>query len=210
MGQFGEELRRERESRGIALETIISTTKISSRHLCALEQEQFDQLPGGVFNRGIVRGYARVVGLDEETWVGRFMSAYQASGQLIHDDAEWVTFAENVVKQRVADTDRGTLRLRWAGVFLLLTLIAGLGWFVYHFVHQKTSEHGQLPRTGASFVSQSVPLVLAAPAIEPPPLPRRLAATRPDACLTSHTVSIRCVSSEPRCAHWTPHLPASL
>ena len=137
MGQFGEELRRERETRGIALEAITDSTKISSRHLNALEQEQFDRLPGGVFNRGIVRGYARVVGLDEETWVDRFMSAYHASGMVIQDDADWTKFAENVVKQRVAETDRQTVRLRWAGVFLLLVLIAGLGWFVYHFVRNK-------------------------------------------------------------------------
>ena len=152
MSQFGEELRREREARGIALETIIDSTKISSRHLCALEQDQFDRLPGGILNRGIVRGYARVVGLDEATWVDRFMSAYQASGMLIHDDADWVKFAENVVKQRSTESDRQTIRLRWAGVFLLLGLIAGLGWFVYHFVHQKASEHGSSATTGATYV----------------------------------------------------------
>lgn len=157
MGQFGEELRRERETRGIALEAITDSTKISGRHLNALEQEQFDRLPGGVFNRGIVRGYARVVGLDEETWVDRFMSAYHASGMVIQDDADWTKFAENVVKQRVAETDRQTLRLRWAGVFLLLVLIAGLGWFVYHFVHKKLADHGdrsQSPNTGATYVGQ--------------------------------------------------------
>src|SRR5271170_5695178 len=155
MGQFGEELRRERESRGIGLESITDSTKISSRHLNALEQEQFDRLPGGVFNRGIVRGYARVVGLDEDTWVDRFMSAYQASGMVIQDDADWVKFAENVVKQRPTDTDRQTMRLRWAGVFLLVMLIAGLGWFVYHFVREKTSVHGNRslsPRTSSADV----------------------------------------------------------
>jgi len=154
MGQFGEELRRERESRGIALEAITDSTKISSRHLNALEQERFDRLPGGVFNRGIVRGYARVVGLDEETWVDRFTSAYQASGMVIQDDADWVKFAENVVKQRVIDNDRQAMRLRWAGVFLLLILIAGLGWFVYHFVSHKLtnlSHGGQSPRVGATY-----------------------------------------------------------
>jgi hypothetical protein len=72
------------------------------------------------------------------------MSAYHASGMVIQDDADWTSFAENVVKQRVADTDRQTLRLRWAGVFLLVMLIAGLGWFVYHFVRQKASMHGDL------------------------------------------------------------------
>ncbi len=159
MGQFGEELRREREARGIALEAITNSTKISSRHLNALEHEQFDRLPGGVFNRGIVRGYARVVGLDEDAWVDRFMSAYQASGMVIPDDADWTKFAENVVKQRTIDSNRQTLRLRWAGVFLLLVLIAGLGWFVYHFVRNKASEHGnrgESPKAGATYVGHAV------------------------------------------------------
>ena len=66
MSQFGKDLRKERETRGIAIDTITDATKISSRHLVALEEEHFDVLPGGVFNKGIVRGYARVVGLDED------------------------------------------------------------------------------------------------------------------------------------------------
>jgi cytoskeleton protein RodZ len=158
MGMFGDELRKEREARGIALEDITDSTKISSRHLFALEQEQFDRLPGGVFNRGIVRGYARVVGLDEDAWVERFMSAYQQSGLLSHDDADWAKFAENVVKQRDAPVDRSTKRLRWAGVFLLLVLIAGLGWYVYHFVRQKTLDHGgsQAPKSGATYVGKTL------------------------------------------------------
>ena len=146
MGQFGEDLRRERESRGIALATITDSTKISSRHLAALEQDQFERLPGGVFNKGIVRGYARVVGLDEEAWIGRYVSAYQQSGMLKPDDADWVEFAENVVKGR-KESDRPDLRLRWAGVVLLLVLIAGLGWFVYQYVREKVSAQGNQVRS---------------------------------------------------------------
>ena len=40
MGNFGEDLRMERLSRGIALEDITAVTKISQRHLIALEQEK--------------------------------------------------------------------------------------------------------------------------------------------------------------------------
>jgi cytoskeleton protein RodZ len=159
MGQFGEDLRRERESRGIALETITDSTKISSRHLTALEQDQFERLPGGVFNKGIVRGYARVVGLDENSWVDRYMSAYQQSGMVKPDDADWVEFAENVVKGR-KERARPDLRLRWAGVVLLLVLIAGLGWFVYYFVREKVSAHsngGLAPHTSATYQGSSVP-----------------------------------------------------
>jgi len=143
MSQFGQDLRKEREARGIAIESITDATKISSRHLLALEEEHFDTLPGGVFNKGIVRSYARVVGLDENAWVNRFMSAYQQSGQLKDDDASWIEFAENVSKARVDDAPRPDMRLRWAGVALLLVLLSALGWFVWHYVsHRISSAHG--------------------------------------------------------------------
>ena len=71
MGHFGEELRQERESRGVALETISEKTKVITRYLNALENEKFEALPGGILSKGIVRGYARTVGLDEAVWVER-------------------------------------------------------------------------------------------------------------------------------------------
>jgi cytoskeletal protein RodZ len=76
---FGEKLRRQREQRGITLEAISSTTKISTRMLRALEEEHFDQLPGGVFNKGFIRAYARQVGLDEEEAITDYLAALHAS-----------------------------------------------------------------------------------------------------------------------------------
>jgi len=75
MGAFGDRLRREREMRGITLEEITESTKISRRHLEALEGEHFDQLPGGVFNKGFVRAYARFLGLDEDQAVADYSAA---------------------------------------------------------------------------------------------------------------------------------------
>src|SRR5271170_2808933 len=146
MGEFGRELRGERESRGIELEAISDSTKISSRYLTALEQDQFEQLPGGVFNKGIVRSYARAVGLDEEDCVSRFMEAYQQSGQLKFDDADWIAFAENVGKSRDHEGVRPDMRLRWAGVAMLLLLLVGLGWFVWRYLRGRIAEEGSLHR----------------------------------------------------------------
>ena len=81
MGNFGEDLRMERLSRGIALEDIIAVTKISRHHLVALEQESFRLLPGGILSKGIVRGYAGAVGLDQHDWTERFLKACNAAGQ---------------------------------------------------------------------------------------------------------------------------------
>jgi cytoskeletal protein RodZ len=79
LGAFGEKLRKQREQRGIALDAISNTTKISTRMLRALEDEHFDQLPGGVFNKGFVRAYARQVGLDEEEAITDYLAALRES-----------------------------------------------------------------------------------------------------------------------------------
>jgi cytoskeletal protein RodZ len=158
MNEFGEELRKERESRRISLQSIVDATKISSRYLTALEADHFDRLPGGVFNKSIVRSYARVVGLDEETWVSRFMSAYQGSGQLKDDDASWMAFAENVKKNRPAKTDRPRMRLKWAGVAVLLVVLAALGWFVWRYVSNKMTAESAAPRTTVTATVEAQPL----------------------------------------------------
>jgi transcriptional regulator with XRE-family HTH domain len=79
LGAFGEKLRKQREQRGISLDAISTTTKISPRMLRAIEDEHFDQLPGGVFNKGFVRAYARQVGLDEEETVSDYLAALRES-----------------------------------------------------------------------------------------------------------------------------------
>jgi cytoskeletal protein RodZ len=79
VGSFGEKLRQQRERRGLSLDAISTTTKISTRMLRAIEDEHFDQLPGGVFNKGFVRAYARQVGLNEEEAVTDYLDALRES-----------------------------------------------------------------------------------------------------------------------------------
>ena len=74
-GTFGESLKREREMRGVTLDEISAATRIATRFLQAIENEEWDQLPGGVFNRGFVRAVARYLGLDEENIVAEYTLA---------------------------------------------------------------------------------------------------------------------------------------
>ena len=89
-GNFGETLKREREMRGVSLEEVANATRISTRNLEALENERWDQLPGGVFNRGFIRSIARFLGLDEETLVAEYVMATDDQPQL----AVWADKAE--------------------------------------------------------------------------------------------------------------------
>src|SRR5438552_1889797 len=72
---FGEKLKRERELRSITLDEIANSTKIGTRMLHALEDEEFCKLPGGIFNKGFVRAYARYLGIDEEQAVADYLAA---------------------------------------------------------------------------------------------------------------------------------------
>jgi len=58
--------------RGVTLDEIAESTKIRRSHLEALEKEDFRDLPGGVFNKGFVRSYARFIGIDEDQAVADY------------------------------------------------------------------------------------------------------------------------------------------
>ena len=75
MGSFGDRLRREREMRGVSLDDIADATKIGTRSLRALEEEHFELLPGGIFNKGFVRAYAKYLGLNEDETVADYLAA---------------------------------------------------------------------------------------------------------------------------------------
>lgn len=70
---FGEELRKEREIRGISLKEIADSTKISKRFLELIEKNDFRSLPAPVFTRGFVREYARYLGLNSDEMVSRYV-----------------------------------------------------------------------------------------------------------------------------------------
>ena len=59
----------------MTLEDVSGATKVSVRNLRALEQEKFDQMPGGIFNRGFVRAYAKHLGLDDDQVVADYQEA---------------------------------------------------------------------------------------------------------------------------------------
>jgi cytoskeleton protein RodZ len=72
MSEFGASFLKAREALGLSLEDIAVETRISTRFLLAIESEEFERLPGGIFNRGFIRLYAQRVGLDAERAVADY------------------------------------------------------------------------------------------------------------------------------------------
>jgi cytoskeleton protein RodZ len=125
MGGFGDRLRREREARGVTLGEISESTKISNGFLRALEQEDFEKLPGGIFNRGFVRAYCKFLGIDEEEMIADFDAAY---GQY---QAEQTPVAP-IVPITDPESAKKNPTFSLAVLVPLILLIAGAIWWYDH------------------------------------------------------------------------------
>ena len=137
LARFGDELRSERERRGVSLEKLYAETKVNPRHFDALERGDYKLLPGGVFRRGIVRAYLGSLELEEQVWMPRFEASYAAFARAVgldsgQEDDAWATFATNIKKNRSAPQPRQTAK--WLGVLGLFLLLLAAAWAVWHFV----------------------------------------------------------------------------
>jgi cytoskeleton protein RodZ len=157
---FGEKLRRERELRGISLDQISTATKISTRMLKALEDEKFDLLPGGIFNKGFIRSYAKFLGIDEEQAVADYVAA-TGTDEPINNLPQ----IADIPERRSPEVDEGTIS--WTAIVVLVLIVAaGYGAWTYHN-HRKAEKEGRATRAPVPAPSP-VPIKAAAPTSSQP------------------------------------------
>lgn len=83
---LGEKLRQAREERGITLSEVADQTRISGLYIEAIENDDYRSLPGGIFNKGFVKSFAKYVGLDEQEALQDYASLTLAQGNHMADE----------------------------------------------------------------------------------------------------------------------------
>jgi cytoskeletal protein RodZ len=131
---FGERLKREREMRGVSLDEVSVATRIKPQYLSALENEQWSQLPGGVFNRGFIRTIARFLGMDEETILAEYALATK--------DLQMAPVSVRL--DSFESTDR-----RWMAVVALVLFMLALGVAAFIAYRHYRGDH-EAPKTEAA------------------------------------------------------------
>ena len=90
-----------RERQGMTLEEIAKSTRIASHYLQAIEAEEFDKLPGGVYSTSYIRQYARAIGYNESGLLDQFHAwSEQATTKQAGTAAELMPIAEIQVTRR--------------------------------------------------------------------------------------------------------------
>src|SRR5215203_319960 len=82
---LGEKLRQAREERGISISEVAEQTRISPMYLESIENDNYKPLPGGIFNKGFVRSYAKYVGIDENEALQDYAQLIAANEQFVEE-----------------------------------------------------------------------------------------------------------------------------
>jgi cytoskeleton protein RodZ len=124
---LGERLRHAREARGLTLRDISDETRISLRHLEAIENDDYAKLPGGIFNRSFIKAYARTVGFDEREAVELYLQAAREQGLSMEDVPP--------LRTPTVYTDGQTTQSPLATILLSVAILAILSLGVYAVLH---------------------------------------------------------------------------
>jgi cytoskeletal protein RodZ len=157
MSTFGERLKREREKRKISLDDVARSTKISKRHLMELEEERFKDLPGGIFNKGFVRAYAKHLELNEEEMVREYVAADTAmmadSTPPIALETTKLMASMAVAKEQQESVRRGDPAGKVLSFAVAAVVVLGVGAFAYRYYEEQKNP--------------AVSAIAASPAVEP-------------------------------------------
>ena len=151
MADIGDKLRSAREAKGLSIEDIEKVTKIQGRYLTAIEQDDFDKLPGDFYVRAFIRQYAQVVGLDGK----QLLSEY-------HNDvpqAEPDEYVEDSIDNKSEEVSKTTSNKKKIWKEYLPRIIVGVGIIlavlVCYMVYAHFSASDNQPDNSANDVSVS-------------------------------------------------------
>ena len=78
-------MRQAREERGISISEVAEQTRISPMYIESIEKDNYKPLPGGIFNKGFVKSYAKYVGLDEQDALQEYARLVAQNEETIED-----------------------------------------------------------------------------------------------------------------------------
>ncbi|MGE3467175.1 MAG: helix-turn-helix domain-containing protein [Pyrinomonadaceae bacterium] len=126
---LGEKLRQAREERGFTLSEVAEQTRISGLYLESIENDDYSRLPGGIFNKGFVKSYAKFVGLNEQEALTDY-AALTSFGETDGDNGPKVYRPEVLTDDRSASSMVPTaiaalviLAIMSAGVYFLVSYL---------------------------------------------------------------------------------------
>ncbi len=140
---LGEKLRNAREARGMTISEISEHTRIASRYLEAIEADDYSPLPGGVFNKGFIKSYAKYVGLDEKESAEDYNRI--AASQAIDEEPVVKSYRSEVLTD--GNSNRSMIPTLILALLILGGMTAGILYAVNWYQNQQIASQNPVANT---------------------------------------------------------------
>lgn len=130
--------------RGVSLEELSSATRISTRFLTAIENGQWEELPGGAFNRGYIRSASRYLGLDEDGMVAEYALETSGGMQPVVFPAATKRQVQTIARRNKVNSTSGPRAwMRFAALAVIAILVIAGGWLAgWKILHRVRARRG--------------------------------------------------------------------
>lgn len=154
---LGEQLRVAREARGISLREISDETRIATRYLEAIEQNNYKALPGGIFNKSFVKAYAKHVGVDEK----EALNSYARTAREMGTDPDEVSLTPHQPAEQFTNSRSPVVTLLLTVLILGILSLSAYGvlhWYQRYTANkQEAGTPKKAPATAAPATDQPPP-----------------------------------------------------
>ena len=159
---LGEKLRAAREARGISISEVAEQTRIAPMYIECIENDNYKPLPGGIFNKGFVKSYARFIGLDEQEALQDYSRLIAQNEGSAPAPTETRSYRPEVLTDdRASQSSLSTII--FAGI--ILALMTGAIYMLVNYLRSEPSEPAVATNNGnATNQSTGQPEPLATPA----------------------------------------------
>jgi len=167
MAGIGQALREAREAMGLTLDDVEQEIRIRSNYLEALENEDFDRLPGEVYVRGFLRNYARFLGVDLAENLAGDAETQEASPRTEANGDHRLSMNQPMAVP--LEQSPGRIALRILIIVVIIAALAGGGYWLYRTYFAGGQTPFQLPaflRARATATATAAPTETFTPTVE--------------------------------------------
>lgn len=149
---LGEKLRAAREARGVSISEVAEQTRIAPMYIECIENDNYKPLPGGIFNKGFVKSYARFIGLDEHEALQDYSRLISQSDGGPHVEEIRSYRPEVLTDDRASQSSLSTIL--FAGI--ILAFMTGAIYLLVSYLRSQPSEPTVVTNNNAAGANQSV------------------------------------------------------
>lgn len=143
---LGEKLRQAREDRGISISEVAEQTRISPHYLECIENDDYGPLPGGIFNKGFVKSYAKFVGINEQEALADYARLHSAASA---EEPDLTYRPEVLTDDRASHSSIPTI----IGAVVILGLMSAGVLFLVDYLRKPAIEAPPSPASNVSSVN---------------------------------------------------------